>query len=198
MRKISDIDEAKIFVQNLSKIIKRLNLNKTKLNEKLKWPTNKLRYILQNSQAPLIEDAKDVRILLGLSITDLLNKVIDDADIDKLSERLADIKLTRIAETTKENELSPVSYIIVLLYRKYTLGDEFTKKHIIESIPSEFVNYSIEWNKNRLKKYVKKVREINNSENKSEHVFKLIQELPLKMVEKAIEEVGEEWLGEND
>lgn len=196
MNKISDIDEVQVFVQNLTNIIEQLRLNKSKLNKKLRWPTNKLRNILEYSQAPLLEDAKDVRKLLRLKTVDfLLSKLLDEADIDNLSETLADVKLIRNTTTTSANKgKSPVSYIIVLLHRKYTLEDEFTKKDIITSIPSEFAKYSIEWEKNRLNKYVEKAREITNSENKSEHVFKLTQILPLKMVEKAVEEVGDDWL----
>ncbi|SFC03787.1 hypothetical protein SAMN05421747_103207 [Parapedobacter composti] len=195
MNKIEDIDEAKLFVQNLTNIIERLHLSKAKLNSKLKWPTNKLRNILGYNQAPLIDDAKSVRKLLGLQIADLLTKILDNAEIDDLSERLADVKLTKNTDTSVGSpKHNPVSYITVLLYRKYTLEDEFTKKDIIKSIPAEFANYSIEWNKNRLRKYVKKVKEVTNSENKSEHVFKLTQDIPSGIAGKAISEVGEDWL----
>ena len=195
MNEIQDIDEAKLFVQNLSNIIERLRLSKIKLNSKLQWPANKLSKILSFSQSPLIEDARSVRKLLGLEIGILLTRTLTDLEIDALSERLADAKLTKSTNTTEGNsDHSAVSYITVLLYRKYTLEDEFTKKDIIESIPAEFANYSIEWNKNRLKKYVTKFKEITNTENKSEHVFKLTQGIPSEVAEKAIAEVGEDWL----
>lgn len=198
MDKIQDIDEAKLFVQNLTNIIERLHLSKRKLNSKLQWPANKLSNILSFSQAPLIDDARSVRKRLGLQTGDLLTRVLDDEEIDKLSERLADVKLARPTNTAaRDREHSPVSYITVLIYQKYSLNDAFTKKDIIDSIPPEFANYSIEWNKNRLGKYVKKVKEITNSENKSEHVFQLTQKLPMNIVEKAIEEVGVDWLEDN-
>ena len=195
MSAIEDIDEAKLFVQNLINIIDRLHLSKGKFNSKLQWPANKLNKILSFSQAPLIDDARSVRKLLGLEAGVLLTETLTDSEIDALAERLADTKLTKSKNTTEgESDHNAVSYITVLLYRKYTLEDEFTKKDIIESIPDEFANYSIEWNKNRLKKYVTKFKEIINSENKSEHVFKLTHDIPYEIAEKAIGEVGEDWL----
>ena len=136
---------------------------------------------------------------MGLQIDNLLKKILDDAEIDNVYDILSDVKLTRSTEPTDNNsEHSPISHIIVLLHRKYTLDDEFTKKELIASIPQKFVKYSIEWDKSRLKKYVKKVKEITNVENKSEHVFKLTQKLPVKLVEKALEEVGEDWLKDSN
>lgn len=197
MNGIQDIDEAKLFVQNLSNVIERLRLSKSKLNSKLQWPSNKLRKIISFSQAPLIEDARSVRKVLGLEIGILLTRTLTDSEIDALSERLADAKLTKSTNKIEGiSDHSAVSHITVLLYRKYTLDDEFTKKDIIESIPAEFANYSIEWNKNRLKKYVTKFKQITNTENKSEHVFKLAQDIPPEIAEKAIAEVGEDWLKE--
>lgn len=197
MGKIQDIDEAKLLVQNLTNIIERLHLGKGKFNSKLQWPANKLSKILSFSESPLIDDARTVRKLLCLEAGVLLTGTLTDSEIDALSERLVDVKLTKTTNTTEGNsEHSAVSHITVLLYRKYTLEDEFTKKDIIGSIPAEFANYSIEWNKNRLKKYVKKVKEITNSESKSEHVFKLAQHIPPDIAEEAIEEFGEDWLKE--
>lgn len=199
MKEISNINEIDIFVENLANIIRELKLSKAALNKKLNWPVNKLTGILKRTQAPLIMDAKDVRTLLGINITDILTRILDKQEIQAYSKKLSGLELpskgknknnTDIANTTNR----PVDYIIIVLNQYYDVADEFTKKQIIELMPTEFAKYNIEWPKNRLKNYVEKVREEVNAENKEVHIFHLKQKLPTELVDEALKEVDEEWL----
>lgn len=201
MKEISDIDEVNIFVENLVNIIRELKLNKTALNKKLNWPVNKLTGILKKTQAPLIKDAKDVRELLGVTSTDLLTRILNTDEIHAFAPKLNGLELHR--KTRNQNNFnddnatnSPVACIIIVLHYKYSVNEEFTKKQIIELLPSEFASYNIEWPKSRLRNYIEKVRKVINAENKQEHIFHLKRELPTELVQKAMLEVSAEWLEE--
>lgn len=199
MKEISDIDEVNIFVENLVNIIRELKLNKTALNKKLNWPVNKLTGILKKTQAPLIKDAKDVRVLLEITTTDLLTRILNTDEIHAFAPKLNGLELprkTKNKDNVKNDDgtNSPVAYIIIVLHHKYTVNKEFTKKQIIELLPSEFASYKIEWPKNRLRNYIEKVRKVINADNKQEHIFHLKQELPTELVQKALLEVDEGWL----
>jgi len=193
MNKTQDINEADLFIENLRNIISHLKLNKAKLNKKLGWPANKLTKILSNSQAPLIKDAREVRKLFGLPANELSSKQLSEKEIDDLAERLNDVKRVRISSSTRASKM-PISYIVVVLFKRYNLNSTFTKKNILSAMPSELADYSIEWEKTRLKKHIEKVHDTTNKDSSQEHKFKLIQDLPSEMIEKAIEDVGTDWL----
>lgn len=197
MSEISNINEVEIFVENLANIIRELKLSKTAFNKKLKWPVNKLSGILKKTQAPLIKDAQDVRVLLGITSTDLLTRILDTQEIHTFSAKLSGLKLPRKNTNNVGNKNAtnnPVAYIIIVLDHNYSVAKEFTKKQIIESLPSAFANYNIEWTKNRLKNYVEKIRDDVNAENKKEHIFHLKQKLPAELVRQAMTQVDAEWL----
>src|SRR5690606_4924507 len=109
-----------------------------------------------------LKDIKCMRRVLGLTTTDLLTRTLNKSEIDRLKNRTTDIKLVRNTSTTS-NSGKPMSYIIVLLYKTYNLKSEFTKKEIINSLPKKFADYSIEWEKTRLKAHIAKAGERINA-----------------------------------
>lgn len=190
---MKEIDESKIFIENLTNVVNQLGINREKFNQALNWPANKVSNLIKGSQAPLIADATAVRKFFDLKSTDLLIKVLTPLEIDKLSDKVIDIKKERNTSKQKVDE-QPILYIVVLLSEKYNQEGEFTKRQIINLIPSQFANYSIEWEKTRLKDFVKKIGETATSE----YIYQLSTKLPIAMIHEAINSVGKEWLIESD
>lgn len=190
---MKEIEESKIFIQNLTNIVNQLGINREKFNQALNWPANKVSNLIKRSQAPLIADATAVRKFFDLKSIDFLIKILTPLEIDKLSDKVIDIKKERNTSKQKADE-QPILYIIVLLSEKYNLNDEFTKRQIIDFLPSQFANYSIEWEKTRLKDFVKKISKTATSE----YIYQLSKELPIAMIHEAINSVGKQWIIESN
>ncbi|MEN5378905.1 hypothetical protein [Sphingobacterium kitahiroshimense] len=186
---MKEIDESKIFIENLTNVLKQLTINKIKFNKALEWPANKVSNITKGSQAPLISDFTAVRKFFDLDPIFFLTKVLTPVEIENLSDKVVNIKNERNTSRYNSDE-RPILYIIVLLSEKYDTTNKFTKRQVIDLMPSQFANYSIEWEKTRLKDFVKKI----GATETSEHIYQLSTELPMAMIQEAINSVGKDWL----
>jgi len=195
-----DIQEYDICLENLEKFRLSLNIEMQEIDGYANLGTNAYSRIISRKQSIKLEELISIsNNIYNLKAVQILVPNAKAPLLSKLPKVISEIvKQRKGQEPRRQKKREIIQYCVLIINKHFNVGEVFTNSQIKSYLGGEleatFKGKSIEWNKSILSPFIHDTGKTRKAKTKAEKVYQLKKALPLEMVYKAKEIVGDEWL----
>lgn len=186
-------------INNLEKLKDNYGLDYNDVDRLSKLKGGTYRDVVNGSKTIDLKELISITKVYLDDISKIFNPKMRMPSFKNLPQAVQGIASERLGKTEKLIEKKDLIYYCVLIFQKhFKTGSNFTnsevKSHLSNELQKAFKGKSIEWDKSILSKYIIFTQTSQKGKTKPEKIYKLLQEIPDDLVQKAEEKVGTSWL----
>jgi len=186
-------------INNLEKLKDNYGLDYNDVDRLSKLKGGTYRDVVNGSKTIDLKELISITKVYLDDISKVFNPKMRMPSFKNLPQAVQGIASERLGKTEKLIEKKDLIYYCVLIFQKhFNTGSNFTnsevKSHLSNELQKAFKGKSIEWDKSILSKYIIFTQKSQKGKTKPEKIYKLLEEIPDDLVQKAEEKVGTSWL----